>query len=105
MHSELHIRYVLHFLVEYKHLVITIISDLIFLYDIAQSNIIGDGSLAKPICFVVTRHFCLGGHYHCSTVALKSHTAVGFECPCNQFRVAKKSILGLTVRKYDLPEV
>ena len=49
----------LRFLVDYKHLVITIIIDSILLYDISQSNNIGDGSLAKINVFVVTRHFAL----------------------------------------------
>ena len=49
MHYELHIRFVLRFLVDYEHLFTTIISDPIFLYDIAQSNNIGDGSLNKLI--------------------------------------------------------
>ena len=84
MYYELHIRFFLQLLMYYKHLVLNIISDPILLYDIAQSNNIGDGSLAKPNIFVVTRHFCLVGHYHCSTVAIKSHTSVGLECICDQ---------------------
>ena len=49
MHSELHIRFLLRLLVDYKHLVITIISEPILLYDISQRNNISDSSLAKPI--------------------------------------------------------
>ena len=48
MHSELHIWFVLRFLVEYKHIFLAIRSDSIFLYDISQNNNIGDGSLARP---------------------------------------------------------
>ena len=54
---------------------------------------------------MVTRHFFLVGRYHCSTVALKSHTAVGIEFLYDQLLVAKKIHCGLTVQKYDLPEV
>ena len=69
---------------DYKNLVFTIISDPILLYDISQINNVGDGSLAKPNVFVVTRHFCLVGHYHCSTVALKLHTVAGLVCLLDQ---------------------
>ena len=44
---------------EYENIVLTIISDPILMYDIAQSNNIGDGSLAKINVFVVTHHFSL----------------------------------------------
>ena len=53
VHSELHIWFDLHFLVNYELLVLTIIGDPILLYDIAQSNIVGDGSLAEPNVFVI----------------------------------------------------
>ena len=105
MHSELHIWFVFRFLVDYKHILLIIISDLILLYDISQINNIGDGPLAKPFVFVATRHFPLVGHYHGFTVYLKSHTADGLERLCDQFRVAKQIHCGLTVQKYDLPEV
>ena len=80
MNSELHIRFVLHFSLEYKHLVFIIISDPIFMYDVAQSNNICDSSLAKPNIFVVTRHFFLVIPYNCFTVALKLHAVSGLEC-------------------------
>ena len=79
VHSELHIRFVLRFSVDYEHIVLTIIGDPIMLYDISQNNNVGDGFLAEPIFFVVTRHFCLVGHYHGSTIALEYHTAAGIE--------------------------
>ena len=60
--SELHIWFSLHFLVDYEHIVLTIIGDPIFLYDVAQSNDVGDGSLAESNVFVIARHFCLEGH-------------------------------------------
>ena len=53
---------------------------------------------------MATCHFCLVGHYHCSTVALKLHTAAGFECLCNQCRFAKQIHCGLTVQEYNLPK-
>ena len=90
---------------KYKHLVTTIISDLIFMYDIAQFNNVGDGSLAIPNVFVETRHFCLVVHYHGSTVALKSHTATGLERLCDQCWVSKQIHRGMNVQEYDLPEV
>ena len=93
------------FLVDYEHLALTIIGDLILLYDISQSNNLGDGSLAEPICFVIARHFCLLGHYHDTTVAIESHNAAGLECICDQFRVTKEIHHVLTFQKYDLPDV
>ena len=75
------------------------------MYDIAQINNVGDGSLAKPNVFVEPRHFCLVVHYHGFTVALKSHTADGLERICDQFRVAKQIHSGMAVQEYDLPEV
>ena len=42
VHSELHIWFSLHFLVEYEHLVLPIMGDPIFLYDVYQSNDVGD---------------------------------------------------------------
>ena len=105
VHYELHIWFVLRFLVEYEHLVFTIICDPIFLYDIAQRNNVGDGSLAEPNIFVVARHFCLVDHYHGTTVAIDSHSAAGLERLCDQCQVAKQIHLGLAVKEYDLPEV
>ena len=105
MHFELHIRFFLRFSVDYEHLVLTIISDLILMYDISQSNNVGDGSLAKPNLFVVTLNFCLVGHSHGTTLALKSHTSARLERICDQCRVAKKIHRGLAVQEYDLPEV
>ena len=77
MHYELRILFVLYLSVDCKYLVLTIISDLILLYDGDQRNNICDGSLARPNIFVVTHHFCLVGQYHFSTVALKLHNAAG----------------------------
>ena len=105
VHSELYIRFVLRFYVDYEHIVPTIISDLILMYDIAQSYNVGDGSLAKPNAFVVTHHFCLVGHYHGYTVALKLHTDSGLERLCDQCRVTKQIHRVLVVQEYDLPEV
>ena len=105
MHSELHIWFVLCFLVDYEHLVLTIISDPILLYDISQSYNIGYGSLAEPNVFVITRHLCLVGHYYGSTTALESHTATGFERLCDQCYIAEQINCGLTVQSYYLPEV
>ena len=104
MLSELHIRLFLRFSADYEHLVLTIISESIFLYDISQINNVCDNSLAKPDIFVVTHHFCLVGHYHGSTVALKLHSAAGIECICDKFRVAKKIRCVLAVQNYDLHE-
>ena len=74
LHSEFHIWFVLRFSVDYEHLVLTIIGNLILLYDISQCNNVGDGSLSEPNVFVVARHFCLVGHYHGTAVALEFHT-------------------------------
>ena len=68
VHSEFHIWFALRFSVDFEHLVFTIISDPIFLYDVAQSNDVGDGSLAEPNIFVIARHFLPCGSlpwYHC----------------------------------------
>ena len=58
-HSELHIWFSLHFLVDYEHIVLTIIGDPILLYEVAQSYDVGDGSLDEPNIFVIARHFPL----------------------------------------------
>ena len=105
VHSEFHIWFFLRFLVEYEHLVFTIIGDPILLYDVAQSNDVGDGSLAEQNVFVVARHFCLVGHYHGTTIALESHAAAGLVSLCDQCLIAEQIHFGVTVQKYDLPEV
>ena len=105
MHSELHIRFVLHFSVDYKHLVFTITSEPILLHDISQSNNICDGSLAKPNVFVIARHFCLVGHYHGTTIALESHASAVLVSLCDQCLVSEHIHFGLTVQNYDFPEV
>ena len=104
VHSEFHIWFFLRFLVEYEHLVFAIIGDPILLYDVAQSNDVGDGYLSEPNFFVIARHFCLVGHYHGTTIALESHAAAGLVSICDQCLVAEKIHCGLTVQKYDLPE-
>ena len=105
VHSEFHICFALRLLVDNEHLVFTIIGDLILMYDIFQSNDVGDGSLAEPNVFVIARHFCLVGHYHGTTIALESHDAAGLVSICDQFLVAEKIHCGMTVQKYYLPEV
>ena len=59
VHSELHIWFSLHFSVDYEHLVFTIIDDPILLYDIAQSNDVGDSSIYEQNVFVIARLFSL----------------------------------------------
>ena len=54
---------------------------------------------------MIARHFSLVGHYHGATIALESHTASGLVSLCDQCLVAEKIHCGLTVQKYDLPEV
>ena len=49
VHSELHIWFDLRFSVDYEHIFLTIIGYPIFMYDVAQSNNVGDGYLAEPI--------------------------------------------------------
>ena len=105
VHSEFHIWFDLRFSVDYEHLVFTIIGDPIFLYNVSQSNDVGDGSLAEPNIFVIAQHFCLVGHYHGTTIALESHAASGLVSLCDQCLVAEQIHCGLTVKKYDLPEV
>ena len=61
----------------YEHIFLTIRGDPISLYDISQSNDVGDGSLAEPNVFVIARHFPLVGHFHGTTIALESHAAAG----------------------------
>ena len=78
---------------DYEHLVFTIIGDPIFLYNVSQSNDVGDGSLAEPNVFVMARHLCLVGHYHGTTIAFESHAAAGLVSLCDQFMVAEKSIV------------
>ena len=105
MYSEFHIWFAFRFLVEYGHLVFTIIGDPIFLFDLAQSNDIGYGSLAELNVFVIARYFCLVGHYYGTTIALESHSAAGLLSLCDQFLVAEQIHYGLIVQKYYLPEV
>ena len=73
------------------------------LYAVAQSNDVGDGSIAEANVFVIARHFCLVGHYHGTTIALESHDAAGIVSICDQCLVAEQIHCGLTVKKYDLP--
>ena len=47
LHSELHIWFSLRLLSGYEHLVITIIGEPTLLYDVAQNNDVGDGSLSE----------------------------------------------------------
>ena len=47
VHFEFHIWFPLRFSVDYGHLVFTIIGDPILLYDVAQSNDLGYGSIAE----------------------------------------------------------
>ena len=105
VHYELHIWFVLRFLVEYEHLVFTIIGDPILLYDIAQRNNVGDGSLAEPNIFVVARHFCLVDHYHVTTISPESHAAAVLVRLCDKCQVAEQIHCGLTAQKNDIPEV
>ena len=51
VHSEFHIWFAIYFSVDYENLVFTIIGEPILLYDVAQSNDVGDGSLAEPNLF------------------------------------------------------
>ena len=88
---------------DYEHLVFTIIGDLILLYEVAQTNDVGDGSLAEPNVFVIARHFCLVCHYG-TTIALESYVDAGLVGLCDQCLVAEQIHCGLTVQKYDLPE-
>ena len=105
VHSEFHIWFSLRFSVDYEHLVFDIIGEPILLYDVAQSNDVGDGSLAEPNAFVIARHFCLVGHYHGTTIDIESHSAAGILSLCYQCLVAEQIHCGLTFQKYYLPEV
>ena len=49
VHFELHIWFSLCFSVDYEHIFLAIIFEPIFLYDVDQSNDVGDGYLAEPI--------------------------------------------------------
>ena len=90
---------------DYEHIVLTRIGDPIFLYDVAQSNDVGDGSLAESNVFVIARHFCLEGHYHGTTITLESHADSVLVRLCDKCLVAEQIHCGPTVQKYDLPEV
>ena len=105
VHSELHIWFALRFSVDYEHLVFTIIGEPILLYDVAQSNNVGCGSLDEPNVFVIARHFFPVGHYQVTTIALESHAASGLVSLCDQCLIAEQIHCGLTVQKYDLLEV
>jgi hypothetical protein len=48
--------------------------DMVLIYQIAQSNDIGNISGAEPKSLVVTRHSCFSSYYHGATVALQLHT-------------------------------
>ena len=52
VHYELHIWFSLRFSVGYEDLVFTIIGDPILMYDVAQINDVGDGSLAEPTSLI-----------------------------------------------------
>ena len=54
---------------------------------------------------MIARHFCLVVHYHGTTIAIESHAAAGLVRLCDQCLVAEQIHYGLTVQKYDLPEV
>ena len=105
VHSEFHICFDLRFSVEYEHLFYSIIGDLIFLYDVAQSNDVVDGSLSETNVFVIARYFCLVGHYHGNNIALESHDVAVLLSLCDQCLVSEQIHCVLTVQKYDLPEV
>ena len=75
------------------------------MYDVAQSNDVGDGSLVEPNVFVIARHFFLMGHYHGNTTDLESHGSAGLVSLCDQCLVAEQIHFGLTVQKYNPPEV
>ena len=105
MHYELYIWFYLRFLVDYEHIVLTIIGHPILLYEVSQSNDVGDGSLAEPIFFMISRHFFLVGHYHGTTIDIESHAAAELVSLCDQCLVAEQIHCGLTVQKYDLLEV
>ena len=45
------------------------------------------------------------GHYHGTTIALESHAASGIVSLCDQCLVSVQIHCGMTVQKYDLPEV
>ena len=47
VHSEFYFCFALRFSVDHEHLVFTIIGDPILLYEVAQSNDVGDGYLAE----------------------------------------------------------
>ena len=102
---ELNIWFDLRFSVDYEHIVLTIICEPILMYYISKRNNVGDGSLSELNVFVISRHFYLVGHYHGTTIALESHAASGLLSLCYQGLVAEKIHCGLTVQKYDLPEV
>ena len=89
---------------DYEHLVLTIIGDPILLYEVAQSNDVGDGYLAETKKIVIARHFFLASHYHGTTIAFEYHAAAGLVSLCDQCLVAEQIHCGLTVQKYDLPE-
>ena len=60
------------------------------MYDVYQSNDVGDGSLAEPKVFVIARNFCLVGHCHGTTIVLESHAAAGLVSVCNQCLVGEQ---------------
>ena len=105
VYSEIHIWFALRFSVDYEHLVLAIIGDPILLYDVAQRNDFGDGSIAELNVFVIARNFCLVGHYHGTAIALESHNDAGIVRICDQCLVAEQIYCGLTVQNYDFPEV
>ena len=61
--------------------------------------------LLNQFFFVIARHFFLVGHYHGTTIPLESHADAELVSLCDQCLVSEQIHCGLTVLKYDLPEV
>jgi hypothetical protein len=74
VHSEFHIRSGLRLPMDHKHQIITIVCDVVLIYQIAQSNDIGNSSRDEPNSLGVAQNSCFSIYYHGSTVSLQSHT-------------------------------
>jgi hypothetical protein len=73
VHLEFHIWLGLRLLVYNNHQIVTVIRNAILIYQIAQCNDIGDGSVAELYSLAVAIHRFLSSYYHCANIVLELH--------------------------------
>jgi hypothetical protein len=98
VHTIFHIRIALRLPVYNKHLIVTIIRDVILLNQISQSDDVGDGSCAEPNILVVARHSGFPSHYHSTTIAIQYHDCGEFASLAYQGCITEKIHSRMTVQ-------